>query len=110
MLCACIPCLRPLFERYAPCIFSNSRVATDSAKGPYLRTEDTGNRDGRKQQYAVYEDGSQIELGDNSKKAAADITVVRADSDNESTEEILRQKSECKGKDGILVRTSYNVR
>lgn len=85
MICACMPCLRPFFERFTPMLFSTERGENSdyrrSAGRQYLR-HDSGNQ-------GTKDESQDIEMGDGIKKQVqVGINIKEA---SQSQESILRR-------------------
>ncbi|KAI5272529.1 hypothetical protein E4T47_04206 [Aureobasidium subglaciale] len=94
MICTCTPCLRPLFEKITPILFSsvvgsrkgNSTHDYNGTNGKYLRTGDFGHRSTASKATSLAD--LEMESGIH-KKVTVDISAMGAD-DSDSQKSIIR--------------------
>ncbi|KAI5206464.1 hypothetical protein E4T39_02430 [Aureobasidium subglaciale] len=94
MICTCTPCLRPLFEKVTPILFStvvgsrkdNSTHDYNGSNGKYVRTGDYSQRSTASKAASLAE--IEMESGIH-KKVTVDISALRAD-DSDSQKSIIR--------------------
>ncbi|KAI4721908.1 hypothetical protein E4T48_01880 [Aureobasidium sp. EXF-10727] len=92
MICTCTPCLRPLFEKITPMLFSSVVSRKDNSSsgfgsnGKYVRTGDYGHRSSASKATSL----ADVELESRiHKKVTVDVSAMGVD-DNDSQKSIMR--------------------